>query len=571
MLALDNFFKHIHPIPVYSFLHKASIIQRYEAGTVDSGLLLSIIGISSQLTNLGPGMREYGAECIATAESLVMRDIGKPSVIKIQTLILIIKHHKLCRRWTSAFMLLGTAMRFAYALRLNYEASTLCFLAQESRRRLMWSLYILDSTLAGGIPDMILCRPEALYIQLPCQERNFEFDLEQETEPLSPPNPKQPLSESVGALGIYLRVMWLRARILNATKETVTAALFDPVQLQRMIESFVEELDDLHSSLPASFHFSEKNLHLRAYSTRLCPYILIHTWWRQCYTDLYRITMPGIREALPRAKTDRLDPNFVNYCHWQCYDNAKALSDIFRACIALKSGLPTMDLEIHACAYQSARILFYTYRHHAAQLNLTVEIVDDQAQQCLDVLEHLPVDTPAGGRMQDDLRKLVGRGASAGFSESPPSTPPEGGGDSTTSVPLSDAASRQMYSRHLVIKQMDLIDDSESLTMPTRYNANVHNGEGTELDPVELQLDAMPIDLTVEAIAAPPAFAGQPAPPSDHMNFTAPNAFQGALDGYDFAFDSSPGDDFNWFSGGWGNGEFPGHSMQQQWVMQTGP
>ena len=570
MRALDNFFKHIHPIPVYSFLHKASILQRYEAGTVDTGLLLAIIGIASQLTDLGPGMREYGSECIATAESLVMRDIGKPSVIKIQTLILIINHHKLCRRFTNAFMLLATALRFAYALRLNYEASGLCFLAQESRRRLMWSLYMLDSTLAGGIPDMILCRPEALYIQLPCQERNFEFDLAQETEPLKPPRPKQQLAESVGALGIYLRVMWLRAQILNATKEILTADIFDPEHLRRMIESFAEELDDLHASLPASFHFSEKNLHLRAYSTRLCPYMLIHIWWRQCYCDLYRITLSGLREALPRAKTTRMDENFYNYCHGQCFDHAKALSDIFKACVSLKSGLPTMDLEIHSCAYQCARIIFYIYRHHAAELGLTAASTNDLVKPSLAILENLPARTVAGDQMQDDLRKLIGRGPSEGWSTpSRPATPVGEGDDSNTSKPLSDASSRQMFSRHSILKQMDLVDDSESLAMPSRLNANVHHGQGTELDPIELQMETIPVDMSVEATTGP-FLPGQPAPASDHMNFTAPNAFQGALDGYDFGFDPATGDAFNWFPGVWGTGDTPG-VMAQPWAMQTEP
>ena len=92
MQALENFFKDIFPIPVFSFLHKPSIIQRYQAGLLDKALTLAIVGLTSLLTDLGPGMREYGDECIAASQSMVMRDIGRPSVIKIQCLILIIEH-----------------------------------------------------------------------------------------------------------------------------------------------------------------------------------------------------------------------------------------------------------------------------------------------------------------------------------------------------------------------------------------------------------------------------------------------------------------------------------------------
>ncbi|RMD41536.1 hypothetical protein DV735_g3607, partial [Chaetothyriales sp. CBS 134920] len=566
MLALDNFFKHIHPIPVFSFLHKASIIQRYESGTVDTGLILSIIGIASQMTNLGPGMREYGAECISTAEALVMRDISKPSVIKIQTLVLIIQHRKMCRRFTNAFMLLATAMRFAFALRLNHEALNLCFLAQESRRRLMWALYVLDSTLAGGVPDLVLCKPDALHIQLPCQERNFEFDLEQATEPLKPPRPKAPLSESVGSLGIYIRIMWIRARIVTATKEVLTTDEFDPMRLQRMVEGFTEELNDLHASLPASFQFSEKNLNLRAYSVRLCPYSLLHIWWHQCWCDLTRITMPGLQEGLPQDKVDRLDPRFVNYCRWQCYENARAMSDIFRMYVALKSGLPSMDLEFHACAYQCARLLFYLYRSQGESVGLSKESATMQARYCLEAIEHLPMSTPAGDQMQEDLRKLIGRGASAEVSDTPPGASVEGapaGSSSINSTRSSDVTSRPNYVSHNIVRQMDLLDDSESLAMPTRSNANVHNGHGTELDPIEIPVDALAANLTVEANASHQvtSFNGQAAPPADHINFTAPNAFQGALDGYDIGLNTHGGDTFNWFSNVWDHADFQGGAV----------
>ncbi|RMZ82636.1 hypothetical protein DV738_g1655, partial [Chaetothyriales sp. CBS 135597] len=556
MLALDNFFKHIHPIPVFSFLHKASIIQRYESGTVDTGLILSIIGIASQMTNLGPGMREYGAECIAAAEALVMRDISKPSVIKIQTLVLIIQHRKMCRRFTNAFMLLATAMRFAFALRLNHEASNLCFLAQESRRRLMWALYVLDSTLAGGVPDLVLCKPEALHIQLPCQERNFEFDLEQATEPLKPPRPKAPLADSVGSLGIYIRVMWIRARVVTATKEVLNTDEFDPMRLQRMVEGFTEELTDLRASLPASFQFSEKNLNLRAYSVRLC-----------------------LQEGLSQDKIDRLDPRFINYCRWQCYENARAMSEIFRMYVALKSGLPSMDLEFHACAYQCARLLFHLYRSQGESLGLSKESATIQARYCLEAIEHLPMSTPAGDQMQEDLRKLIGRGASAELSETPPgvsvdANAPTGSSNMNSTRP-SDVTSRQNYVSHNIVRQMHLLDDSESLAMPTRSNANVHNGHGTELDPIEIPVDALAANLSVEANqhqVAAASFAGQSAPPADHINFTAPNAFQGALDGYDIGLNTHSGDTFNWFSNVWDNADFQAGLQKQISVYEgSGP
>lgn len=419
MSALDNFFKQIFPIPVFSFLHKPSIIQRYQVGLLDKALTLAIVGLTTQLTDLGPGMREYGSQCIAASESMVLRDIGRPSVIKIQCLILIIEHYSLTRAFTTAFALHSIASRFAFALRLNYEAPKLCFLAQESRRRLMWSLYALDGTLAGGISELTLVPSSTLHIQLPCQERNFEFDLEQQTEPLQP-RPHQPVSDNVGSLGLYIRIQWLRGKVLRCTKEMImTQGTGEVEHFQRVVESLAGELDDFNASLPSSFHFSEKNLHLRAYSPRLCPFILIHIWWRQCYSDLFRFTMSGLREALTPEALSRLNPDFVDYCRWQCFENARALTDAFRSLLALRRDLPVMGVQLHVCAYQCARLLFYCYRNHAVALSLTVDAVSDYARQCLEVLERIPVQTATGDSIVSSDKSCLLHHAFCGLHRSP--------------------------------------------------------------------------------------------------------------------------------------------------------
>ena len=406
MQALENFFKDIFPIPVFSFLHKPSIIQRYQAGLLDKALTLAIVGLTSLLTDLGPGMREYGDECIAASQSMVMRDIGRPSVIKIQCLILIIEHRSFCRLFTTAFTLHAIACRFAFALRLNYEATKLCFLARESRRRLMWSLHILDGGLAGGISELMLCGSNSMHIQLPCQERNFEFDLEQQTEPLQP-RPHQPVSDSIGSLGLYIRIMWLRQKALQCTKEMAMTQGGQIDHFQRVVESLAGELDDFAASLPSSFHWSEKNLHLRAYSPRLCPFILIHIWWRQCYCDLFRFTMSGLREALSPEALARLNPDFVDYCRWQCFENARALSDAFRSLLALRRDLPVTGIGLHVSAYQCAKLLFYCYRNHAAALSLTFEAVNDYATQCAEVLERLPIRTLIGNSIVSNFLMCI--------------------------------------------------------------------------------------------------------------------------------------------------------------------
>ncbi|KPI43034.1 uncharacterized protein AB675_2111 [Cyphellophora attinorum] len=330
MRMFEAFFQHVHPIPLYSFFHKASLVQRFEAGQLDTSLILSMIGMTCQLLDMGPGLREYGAACLQEAEALVLKNIGTPSVVMIQCLVLIIRHHAHQRRFRKAFMLFAIASRCAYALRLNYESPSLCFLAQESRRRLMWSLYIIDTTMAGGARELVMCPTSSIHIQLPCQERNFEFDLAQETEPLQP-EPKKALAESVGSLGMYVRLLWLRHRILQTTKDAVLFGGYHVEEFPTKVHQLESELEDFEMSLPQSFRFSEKNLLLRAYSPRLCPYLLIHVWYRQLYCDLYRVTLRGLAEAIPDPEMDRMDEGFLRDCRKKCLQNGIELAEVFKS------------------------------------------------------------------------------------------------------------------------------------------------------------------------------------------------------------------------------------------------
>jgi hypothetical protein len=517
MRMFEAFFQHIHPIPLYSFFHKASLIQAFEAGLLQSGLVLSIMGMTCQLLDMGPGMKEYGTECLKEAEKLVMADIGQPSIIKIQVLILLVRHHAQQRRFSNSFVLLALASRFAYALRLNREAPNLCFLAQESRRRMMWSLYIIDTTLAGGIRELVLSPTSAIHIQLPCQERNFEFDLAQETEPLQP-KPKTPLSESVGSLGMYVRVLWLRHRILETTKEASISGQGLDVLPTKMAE-LAAELDDFEASLPHSFRFSEKNILLRAYSPRLCPYLLVHVWWRQSYCDLYRIVLTGLEGALNADQLNQLDASFVSKCRRLCLENAKALSDIFRAFKALKNCCPVMELEVFACAYQCAKILFYIYHKSGTELGLSADVAQDRAQQCLSAMEMIPVSCAASDMLKEDLVALLSRGQHLEPSPGPARAKPRRAAAAATAASRSNRA-------------------SVSKSYVSQRKTSEH-GEMEGVVATSAGRDQRRDDHT----------ASREREGSEEEDFAVSNAFQGAFDGFDLASDTITSDPFGWLIG----------------------
>ncbi|KAJ5291309.1 hypothetical protein N7478_000560 [Penicillium angulare] len=213
--ALQSFFDSIYPLPTFSFLHKASLLRWNQTGQADHCLLLSIIAITSRLPGRDATEVNLGIRCSALAQNLILRDQGRPNIIKAQSLLLTIRYHMWSGNTSEALILMATLARFAFALRLNYENPNLCSLAQESRRRLMWAVYVLDTFLAGGIPEFTLCPSNVLHTSLPNQETTFELDTSYVSVPLHGPGDCSEDGD-IGLLGYYIRVIYLRDSVLSS-------------------------------------------------------------------------------------------------------------------------------------------------------------------------------------------------------------------------------------------------------------------------------------------------------------------------------------------------------------------
>ena len=392
--AFDNFFRHIHHIAMFSFLHRPSLMERYNAGLLDRALVLSLVGITSLLTDLGPGMTDYGNRCVDEAVSLCLAGLEKPTIPRLQALVLAIKHRILSKRFSSAFMLHAIASRFATALRLCHENPDLCFLAREARRRVMWSIYMIDASISPGQPDVALW-PDAerqIHLQLPCNERNFDFDLPEPTEQLRGPGPGPggvipPLPDVLGLMALHVRLLWMRTRILQCTSRAVASPSAEALAvLPNQLAEFAAELEVFEARLPISFRETEANFRLRSYSSRLGIFIMTHVAWRQCHLDLYRLFLPGLREALAPAALQQLDPHFVLHKRRSCYEHARAIADNLSQLLSLSSTCsspPVADLDLAGCALQCSRVLYHGLQTGIGDLGFTQERVRELATVCL--------------------------------------------------------------------------------------------------------------------------------------------------------------------------------------------
>ncbi|KAK3402475.1 hypothetical protein B0T20DRAFT_699 [Sordaria brevicollis] len=459
--AFDNYFRHVHHVPMFSFVHRASLMERYDAGLLDRALLLAIVGIAALLTDLGPNVPLGDAElfsnrCIDEAAAICTSELENRSITRLEALVIVVKHRILSKRFSAAFMLHALTSRFANVLRLNVENPALCFLAQESRRRLMWSIYMIDAWFANGQTDLALwADPERqIRIQLPCNERNFDFDLPEVTEPLRqpPPSPSgQPvqLPDAVGFTALHIRMHWLRTRILQLSLRVVGPNP-DPNELMQLplrCAEFKAELDSFEARLPPSFKWSESNLRLRSYSSRLGIFFMTHVWWRQCHLDLYRLFLPGLKESLSPHSLAHLaqasvvgSPNshhhgqgnwqqgrgLLEWARQECYKHARAMADMFAQVLALgESSVPLADIDLPGCALQCGRVLYHSFQSRgptgreqggarggqspAALAPPSAEGVREMVSVCLRVAR-LACPGPASRAIQTDIEKLLSEG-----------------------------------------------------------------------------------------------------------------------------------------------------------------
>lgn len=447
-------------------------MEQYNAGKVDKALLLALIGITSCLTDMGSGVREYGDRCVDRAEALLFADYARPSTFKVQALVFMIKHRILSNKYPSAFMLLSMASRFAAALRLNHNSPSLCFLAQESRRRLMWALYCIDAGISAGYRDFALWRADRIFVSLPCNERNFEFDLPQPAEMLDPEcnGPEMPHPEDVGSLALHIRILHLRQKIIEFTKDVlVSRDISSTSSLQEPVLALHQKLDDFASRLPASFQFSESSLRLRAYSPRICVFIMIHVWWHQCHCDLYRMTMAGFREALPESTLQNLDQSFLAHCQRQCVEHSLAMAGLFAAMQKL-GAKPVADLDLALCAYQCARMLKYALHGGGEKFGLTADSVAEKAKVCLQAIKQCCMG-PAAGAIRSDLERLISQGLGSEVS-----SPQDSNMDGSR---LHDAHDSDGPPRHPILRNIEVTEEPTviSTTSTTNNRTNSHPPE----------------------------------------------------------------------------------------------
>ncbi|KAJ5322895.1 hypothetical protein N7452_011184 [Penicillium brevicompactum] len=105
---------------------------------------------------------------------------------------------------------------------------------------------------------------------------------------------------------------------------------------------------------------TQRNMSFRAYSPHMRRYLMLHAMWHQCYCDLYRFMIPGLRDSLSEEAFKKTSPEYIAYCQAEVIKHARALVDLFRMAQSVDDGAP-QDPGINVCLYQCARIIIRAF------------------------------------------------------------------------------------------------------------------------------------------------------------------------------------------------------------------
>ncbi|OQD81984.1 hypothetical protein PENANT_c024G06968 [Penicillium antarcticum] len=278
--SVHDYFEWIYPLPSYSFLHEPTIREQSHNNTLDQSLALVLVAITNLLLSEKGQPLNESPSLLKKAETIILDDLERPSTIKLQALILITHYHIQTGRFSRAYMLTGLAARAATALRLNYERPELSFIAQESRRRVLWALTAIDGD-SGHAEAPILAHV------------HLEKD---STSPIS-------------LLGVCIRLSKIQKDIMRLTRQLALSE--QPlVHLIGLVQEIQKDLWRVQADVELSFGYQiTSSTHLIAaqddrWFTR---FLQIAVSWHQSHCDLYRLFLPGYPEAAPKIIIGAMD------------------------------------------------------------------------------------------------------------------------------------------------------------------------------------------------------------------------------------------------------------------------
>lgn len=458
-----SFFCCLHPMTTYSFLHESSVTQRVLDDTLDPTLALALCSITAMNLRLGRYYPSKTDNWIREAEHHIWDGIENPTTFRLQALILVVQYLLGTGRFQRAFMMASIAGRSAMALRLNYERPDLTPLAQEIRRRLMWTVLMMDIRFSVGLPEFEMCPYEGIYLKLPTSDDEFNSYSQ-----WSPPSQAIRRGEEGGLLAFVVRLTTMRRDVTRLTRQLSLSEQSVP-RLVDLVEDIRRSLLRVRSETPGSRLYHLGNLEKSGGSRWRTRYWTAHLSWHQCNCDLYRPFLRGYKEAARETVLRTMKPDYMSNAASLCLEHATSIIQIIADIDQRSSDSDLMEFDNAICAYHATRIVLFMSSSKAESRLVTKDDAITQASMCLGFLRRFFSTVPTAASMIAKLEKVLAKrirdqedqnhsGTSSDSEENEPGLTPR----------LSRVArASQRLGVHSLVRQARFVDDSHSCASDT--------------------------------------------------------------------------------------------------------
>ncbi|KAH8887769.1 hypothetical protein GQ53DRAFT_749463 [Thozetella sp. PMI_491] len=312
---------------------------------------------------------EAGSQWARTAHQHIFANLNNLSLDNAMAIVLLHDHELRLGNYATAFMLSGLAVRMGQALQLKSESSTdvLCRnsdgltpSARESRRRLAWAIYVMDAW--AGTP---LIPEHAMRIQLPCNERNFVFELPCVVESLevgsylpflSPKTRAEGSSNDLDLIAQFIRLISIRRKVLRYvriahTQEPPWFATSEYADLEAKLARWNERL-------PSSLRFDKAAIYMRKESSQLGGLLFLHFTYHQTLCDLTQLGMQDLFKTHAGLVFPVEQQEFQKAMQDQCFQHAVSISTIFDE--AFRHGIDALaDTWLGVVAQDSSTVIIH--------------------------------------------------------------------------------------------------------------------------------------------------------------------------------------------------------------------
>ncbi|ETN36181.1 uncharacterized protein HMPREF1541_08458 [Cyphellophora europaea CBS 101466] len=224
-------------------------------------------------------------------------------------------------------------------MRLNYEKPSLSRLAQELRRRLVWSISSMEGNFAFGVPELNVCRREAIHLELAQSDECFQHGFLYHNR--------------LDLFGLAIKLRQAREDIMIFSPSISLRTSAELIAATADMERNLAEIDGL---LRDEDRYWASRLCRAANQTQL---LTVNMALNQNYCDLLRLFLAGYQEAASDTMLAELDPEFLSTraerAVQYAYSNIAMAEDFTRQ----YSHLQLYDLDVAVCLYHAAQIVAF--------------------------------------------------------------------------------------------------------------------------------------------------------------------------------------------------------------------